>query len=235
MPNPGHGRVEIQGEPPRQQHLPVDPGRFALVQLDTVAGEVAANVHKALHWTRRAFLQGVGWVFLHEGLTADYTAEPLQHARPLASSEVYGFAALCQKHGGYVALGLNELHDGQPYISTVFLGPDPAQPVLGVYRKSYLWPNPLSADNSGGFLDFLQSYVPHKQGYRLERGVLGAGDGTDVLDVAGRKLGCIICADASRDEAWATFENQAAELIFWQNNRNDVCQTGGGQFDPHRW
>ena len=36
----------------------LDHGRYALVQLDTVAGEVAHNVHKALHWCRRAFVEG---------------------------------------------------------------------------------------------------------------------------------------------------------------------------------
>ena len=67
----------------------------------------------------------MGWIFLHEGLTADYTAEPLQHARALESSEVYGFSALAARYGGHIALGLNELWQGQAFISTVFCGPDP--------------------------------------------------------------------------------------------------------------
>jgi hypothetical protein len=29
--------------------------KFAAIQLDTIAMEVNHNVHKALHWTRRAF------------------------------------------------------------------------------------------------------------------------------------------------------------------------------------
>ena len=59
----------------------LDHGRFALIQLDSIAGEVNRNVHNAYSWCRRAFEEErVGWVFLHEGLTADYTAEPLQHA-----------------------------------------------------------------------------------------------------------------------------------------------------------
>jgi|EP01044_Picomonas_judraskeda_P004705 hypothetical protein len=35
----------------------LDHGRYALIQLDTIAGEVAVNVHKALHWCRRAFVE----------------------------------------------------------------------------------------------------------------------------------------------------------------------------------
>ena len=45
--------------------------KFAVVQLDTIAGAVAHNVHKAMNWTRRAFLGGAHYVFLHEGRTAD--------------------------------------------------------------------------------------------------------------------------------------------------------------------
>eukprot|EP01044_Picomonas_judraskeda_P004704 COSAG03_NODE_420_length_8055_cov_3.206134_3_plen_282_part_00 len=178
-----------------------------------------------------------GWVFLHEGLTADYTAEPLHHARPLDSSEVYAFSGLAARFGGFIALGLNELWRGQAYISTVFCGPDPAEPVLGVYRKSYLWPNPPTgtAAGAGGddwFVKFLENYVPHRQGFRLERGILGAGEGTTVLPVDGKKLGCMICADGNVEEAWRPFERGAAELIFWQNNRGGMSIGDGSRMDP---
>ena len=217
--------------------MDLDHGRFALIQLDSIAGDVARNVHNAYSWCRRAFEEErVGWIFLHEGLTADYTAEPLQHARALESSEVYGFSALAARYGGHIALGLNELWQGQAFISTVFCGPDPERPILGVYRKSYLWPNPPDPPHDAGagdwFVDFLSSYVPHKQGYRLERGVLGAGGGTEVLDIGGMKLGCMICADGNVPQAWTTFEDQASELIFWQNNRGGLGIGSGGHMDP---
>jgi len=202
----------------------MDP-KLAAIQLDTIPCEVNINVHKAMNWTRRAFDQGAQFVFLHEGLTADYTPEPLRYGRSLDSPEVFGFSALAKQYGGYVALGLNEVWKGEPYISMVWLGPEG---VVDVYRKSYLWPN-KSQHGNDDFNDFVQSYVPHEAGYRLERSVLGHGDGTKVVEVGGLRIGCLICADGSQPEAWATFERDRPDLIFWQNNRGNVVSPGDAQ------
>ena len=198
---------------------------LAAVQLDTIACEVNHNVHKAMQWTRRAFEQGAHFVFLHEGLTADYSPHPMRDARVLDSPEVYGFHALAKRYEGYVALGLNEAWEGRPYISMVWLGPEG---VVGVYRKSYLWPNRGQAWKDD-FDGWLKSYVPHEMGYRLERGVLASGDGTVVLTIGGVRIGCLICADGSRPEAWQTFERDKPDLIFWQNNRGNVVKAGDAQ------
>ena len=198
---------------------------LAAVQLDTIPREVNHNVHKAMNWVRRAFVQGARFVFLHEGLTADYSPEPMRDGRPLDSAEVFGFSHLAKQYDGYVALGLNEVWQGRPYISMVFLGPDG---VVGVYRKSYLWPNP-SQHGKDDFDEFLKTYVPHQQGYRQERGILAHGDGTKVLEVGGVRIGCIICADGSQPQAWATFEQDRPDLIFWQNNRGNVIKRGDAQ------
>jgi predicted amidohydrolase len=66
-------------------------------------------------------------------------------------------------------------------------------------------------------------------GYRLERGVLAAGDGTAVLSVGDLRIGCLICADGSLPEAWQTFERDRPDLIFWQNNRGNVVSPGDAQ------
>ena len=201
--------------------------KLAAIQLDTIPCEVNHNVHKAMNWTRRAFEQGAGFVFLHEGLTADYSPAPMRDGRPLDSAEVFGFAYLAGHYQGYVALGLNEVFEGRPYISMVFLGPEG---VAGVYRKSYLWPN--RSQNSryeDDFDGFLQSYVPHQEGFRMERGVLAHGEGTRVLPVGGLRIGCIICADGSQPQAWQTFEQDRPDLIFWQNNRGNVFKPGDAQ------
>ena len=199
--------------------------RLAAIQLDTVACEVRQNVHKAMQWARRAFMQGARFVFFHEGLTADYSPDPMRYGRPLDSPEVFGFQALARQHGGYIALGLNEVWQGRPYISMVFLG---SEGIVGVYRKSYLWPN-RSQHQKDDFDEFLRTYVPHEQGYRQERGVLAHGDGTVVMAVGGIRIGCLICADGSQPEAWATFERDRPDLIFWQNNRGNVSSDGKPQ------
>ena len=194
--------------------------KFAVVQLDTIAGAVAHNVHKAMNWTRRAFLGGAHYVFLHEGLTADYTPEPLRYGRTLDGVEVFGFCHLAKEYGAYVALGLNEVYQSRPYISMVWIGPEG---IVGVYRKSYLWPNE-SQYGPGDYGDWLATYNPIEAGYRQERGIISAGDGTTVMQVGELRIGCIICADGSREEAWDTFKAERPDLIFWQNNRGNLAR-----------
>jgi predicted amidohydrolase len=189
--------------------------KFAAIQLDTIACEVNHNVHKAMIWTRRAFEEGADYVFLHEGLTADYTPEPVRYGRPLDSTEVFGFCSLAKNYGGYVALGLNEVFEGRPYISMVWCG---SEGVIGVYRKSYLWPHVDDLD------EWLKEYVPIEQGYRCERGFVAAGGGTIVMQVGELRIGCIICADGGDPLAWETFEKDRPDLIFWQNNRGNVAK-----------
>jgi len=194
--------------------------KFAVVQLDTIAGAVDHNVHKAMNWTRRAFLAGAHYVFLHEGLTADYTPEPLRYGRALDGVEVFGFCHLAKQYGGYVALGLNEVYQSRPYISMVWIGPGG---IVGVYRKSYLWPNE-SQYGPGDYSNWLATYNPIEAGYRQERGIISAGDGTTVMQVGDLRIGCIICADGSREEAWDTFKAERPDLIFWQNNRGNLAR-----------
>jgi predicted amidohydrolase len=199
--------------------------KLAAVQMDTIPCEVNYNVHKALYWAKRAFDQGARYVFFHEGLTADYSPNPMLDGRTLESWEVYGFSYLAKSYGGYVALGLNEVWEGRPYISMVFLGPEG---IVGVYRKSHLWPN-RNQHKEDTFDKFLQTYIPYKEGYRLERAVLATGNGTKVLKVDSLRIGCLICADGSQTQAWKTFENDRPDLIFWQNNRGNVLNDGQPQ------
>ncbi|MBN1351894.1 carbon-nitrogen hydrolase family protein [candidate division KSB1 bacterium] len=201
--------------------------KLAAIQLDTIACEVNHNVHKALNWAKQACDRGAGYVFFHEGLTADYSPDPMRDGRALDSAEVFGFSYLAKEYNSFIALGLDEVFEGRPYISTVFLGPDG---ICGVYRKSYLWPN-RSQHGKDDFDEFLSTYIPHQQGYRLERGVFAPGDGTKVLQIGALRIGCLICADGSQPQAWATFERDKPDLIFWQNNRGNVVRDK----EPQKW
>jgi predicted amidohydrolase len=203
----------------------MDDFMLAGIQLDTIACEVRHNVHKAMLWTREAFEKGAKYVFLHEGLTADYTTDPLRYGRSLDSPEVFGFCHLAKRYNGYVALGLNEIYQGRPYIAMVWCGPEG---IVGVYRKSYLWPNrsQLPENLNGDFDAFMQTFVPHEQGFRLERATLAHGDGTVVMQIGSLRIGCLICADGSQPEAWATFEQDRPDLIFWQFNCNNLLDYG---------
>ena len=178
-----------------------------------------------MQWAKRAFDEGANFCFFHEGLTADYSPDPMRDGRSIESVEVFGFVSLAKQYDGYIALGLNEIWKGQPYISMVLIGPEG---IIDVYRKSYLWPN-KSQHGKDDFDEWVQSYIPYKHGYRQERGVLAHGEGTKVVQVDELRIGCIICADGSQPEAWETFRNDKPDLIFWQNNRGNVVKGGDAQ------
>ena len=102
----------------------------------------------------------------------------------------------------------------------VWIGPEG---IVGIYRKSYLWPNE-SQYGPGDYSNWLATYNPIEAGYRQERGIISAGDGTTVMQVGDLRIGCIICADGSREEAWDTFKAERPDLIFWQNNRGNLAR-----------
>src|ERR1051326_1258467 len=201
----------------RKASTPINP-KLAAIQLDTIPCEGNLNVHKAMNWAKRAFDEGAQYVFFHEILTADCTPDPIRYGRSIDSAEVFGFCALAKRYNGYIALGLNEVWRGRPYASMVFAGP---QGVVDVYRKSYLYPNP-SQRGKEDYDKFLETYVPHEQGYRLERGFLAHGDGTKIIKVGSLRIGCLICADGAQPEAWETFKREPCDLIFWQTNLGNV-------------
>jgi predicted amidohydrolase len=215
------------------------PMKFAAVQLDTIAMEVNHNVHKALHWARRAFEAGAAHVFFHEGLTADYTPDPVRYGRSLHSHEVYGFSKLAERYDGVVALGLNEVFEGRPYITCVYLS---KRGIEGVYRKSYLWPHQYSGvgERDAAYDNRYDAvpdpihrirrgdWVQYQQGYRMEQGILGAGDGTKNVPVGNLRIGTLICADSTHPLSWVTFKTDVPDMIFFQSNSSG----GGGPAMP---
>ena len=192
------------------------PMKLAAIQLDTIPMQVDHNVHKALVWCRRAFDEGARFIFLHEGLTADYTPDPMRYGRPLESVEVHSFSVLAKEYGGWIALGLNEVWKGQPYISCVYVDGDG---VVDAYRKSYLWSLP-DRDN----------YCAYREGYRQELGILAHGGGTRNIRVGELLIGTLICADGNTPAAWETFRREPPDLVFYQNNRGCVDERRNRDF-----
>jgi len=180
----------------------------AVLQLDTIPGEVNGNIHKAMTWARLAFEQGARFVLFHEGVTGDYARDPLPASRTLDSAEVYGFIALARRYEGFVGLGLNELFEGKSCLSTVFLGPDGVE---AVYRKTYLWPHVK-----------IDGYTDRYDGYRHERMKLAPGTGTAVFRVGKWRVGALICADGIREEAWARLAADRPDFVCYQNNRTSL-------------
>jgi predicted amidohydrolase len=202
--------------------------KFAVVQLDTQPCEIDSNIKKSLSWAKKAFDNGADYVFFHEGLTADYTPEPLKYAIPLNSPKLLPFVKLANEYKGHIVLGVNEAKDNKAYLSMVFLGP---KGIEGVYRKSYLWPNDNQLEIMGykNFSEFMKVYKPGEYGYRCERATLAGGDGTKVLQIGTLRIGTLICADGSQEKSWDTFKNEKPDVIFWQNNRDTAIRDGDVQ------
>lgn len=202
--------------------------QFAVVQLDTQPCQVDSNIEKSLLWAKKAFEHGANYVFFHEGLTADYTPEPLTYSIPLNSPKLVPFVKLAREYNGRIVLGVNEAEDGKAYLSMVFLGP---RGVEGVYRKSYLWPNDNQLLTMGykTFSEFMSVYKPSEYGYRCERATLSKGDGTKVLQIGTLRIGTLICADGSQEKSWDPFRKEKPDVIFWQNNRDSALRDGDVQ------
>ncbi len=179
--------------------------KIAAIQLDSAPMDVMTNVRNAMYACRQAFLNGAHMIFLHEGLTADYSPEPLRYGRALESVEVHGFAVLAKQFDGYIALGLNEVWRDQAFISCVYLGPTG---VVDVYRKSFLWSG-RNRDNC----------VPYEMGYRQELGILSHGDGPRVVNVGRLRVGTLICADGDVQGSWDVFRRDVPDLVFHQCNQ----------------
>ena len=190
--------------------------KIAAIQLDSTPMDVNRNVHNAMNWSRRAFENGAKFVFLHEGLTSDYTSDPMKYGRSLDSIEVYGFIRQAEQFGGYVALGLNEVWKGNAWISCVYVD---GNGIVDVSRKSYLWSLP-DRDNR----------TPFRDGFRQELGILGAGEGTRNCQVGDLNIGTIICADGNTEKAWDTFRNDVPDIVFFQNNRGCVDEVRNRKF-----
>jgi predicted amidohydrolase len=65
-------------------------------------------------------------------------------------------------------------------------------------------------------------WVQYQQGYRMEQGVLGAGEGTRNVPVGDLQIGTLICADGSHPRSWETFRARVPDVLFFQAN------SGGG-------
>lgn len=46
-----------------------------------------------------------------------------------------------------------------------------------------------------------------------------------MIQVGPLRIGSIICADGSQQQAWDTFRRDKPDLIFWANNRHNVRQS----------
>ena len=107
------------------------------------------------------------------------------------------------KTGSFVVVGLLEKSDNpdRPYNTAAVLGPDG---VVGLYRKTHLW-------DAGST----------KEAYR-ECKLFLPGDQLGLFEIAGHKVGVMICADGVFPECPRCLVLEGAELLLYPNSRSTV-------------
>lgn len=114
--------------------------KLAVVQMDCVLGDVAANLDRAGALLAAAAAQGARLAVLPELCTTGYfIGERLAElAEPVPGPATDRLGAIAARHGLYLAAGIAERgEDGFYYDSAVLLGPDGR--LLGCYRKIHLF------------------------------------------------------------------------------------------------
>lgn len=175
--------------------------RIACVQVAAVDGEISANRKQALHLTEQALAEGADLAILPELVTTGYcTNDYTMVAEDLDGPTVSAFADLACANDAGIAVGLvTRAPDGRAQNSSVLVGPDG---VIGTYAKSHL------CVNDDPRVDESTAFVPGQQ--------LG------LFDVAGVRLGFMICYDGQHGELPVALVARGADLLVWLNNRTSM-------------
>ena len=166
--------------------------KLALVQFQSVLGDVDASLARALPMIDEAAAAGANMVVFPELFSTGYhlpTVGPrmTELAEPIDGPTVRALQQAARKNGVYLVAPIALLHDlsGVPFNSAVFIGPDGG--VLGSFDKVHLW--------------------------ALERFYFRAGHEFPVFETEFGKVGIMICYDMGFPEAARSLALKGAELI----------------------
>ncbi|MCY3957754.1 MAG: carbon-nitrogen hydrolase family protein [Chloroflexi bacterium] len=175
--------------------------RIACVQVATVDGEINANRARALRLTEQALGDSPDLVVLPELVTTGYCTDDYSTvAEPNDGPTVRAFSALAASSGAGIAVGLVTLTaGGRPQNGSVFIGPGG---VIGTYAKSHMCVNDdPRVDESTAF---------------------ARGEALGLFDLAGIRIGVMICYDGQHGELPVALVARGADLLIWLNNRTSM-------------
>ncbi|MGN8245312.1 NAD+ synthase [Cellulomonas soli] len=162
--------------------------RIALAQVDTCVGDVDANARLVVEWSRRAADAGAALVVFPEMTLAGY---PIEDLALRASFRRAVEAALQRTAADLVSAGLGEL--------TVVVG-TVGERATSTEPDAQVRPTNQAVVLHGGRV--LARYDKHhlpNYGVFDERRIFAPGEETCVVDVAGRRVGVVICEDIWQD------------------------------------
>lgn len=175
--------------------------RVACVQVATVDGEIDANRARAVSLAEQALVSNPDLVILPELVTTGYcTDDYATVAENIDGPTVRAFSELAASSGACIAVGLVTLAaDGRPQNSSVFIGPGG---IIGTYAKSHMCVNDdPRIDESTAF---------------------ARGEALGLFDLAGIRIGVMICYDGQHGELHVALVARGADLLIWLNNRTSM-------------
>lgn len=174
----------------------ISPVSIAVVQQETLPGQVKANRDKALRHASEALSRGADIVLFHEELTVGYVDNLQDLAEPADGPTTQAFRKLLVGSDAKILWGLTERDGDQYYIGAPVVTRDGVE---ANYRKTHLW---WKAD---GIRHEPTSYAP---GHELV-----------TFDLKGHRCGIMICYDGDFPEVTRSYALMGCSIVFWLNNR----------------
>lgn len=149
----------------------------ALVQCDSVPGQVQRNLDMLERQSEAAAKSGARWILFPELTVCDYVDKPGGAAEEVpAGQSTARVIEVARRLRAIIGFGLVEKAHGGIYDTYVFVGP---QGYLYHYRKTWLW------------------YERADVSYRDEWARFDPGTGPDLFRLDGIRATCFICADSN--------------------------------------
>ena len=172
--------------------------RIAVVQQNSVPGEVESNRAKALAFAQQALANDADIVLFHEELLVGYVDNMRELAEEIDGPTTRAFQSLLTGSDSRILWGLTEREKDKYYIAATLVG---ASGVLANYRKTHLWWK--------------------AEGLRHEPSFYEPGDELVTFEVKGHKSGVMICYDGDFPEMTRAYANLDCRMLFWLNNRGE--------------
>jgi predicted amidohydrolase len=190
------GRAAVQGAGGSRK-IPV-----ALVQCDSVPGQVERNLDNMERLAEQAAKSGARWILFHELTVCDYLDKPddLAELVPQGSSTAR-MAKVAKRLHATIGFGLAEKAPGRIYDTFVFVGP---RGYFYHYRKTWLW------------------HERPDVSYRDEWARFDPGTGPELFHVDGVRATCFICADSNSQRCVERAAALKPQVVWFPINRERV-------------
>jgi len=169
--------------------------RIAVVQQETVPGDVERNRAKALSFAREALSERPDVIVFPEELLVGYHERARELAEDVNGPTTQAFRDLLEGTDTLVLYGLTERAGDRFYISAPLVS---ARGVLANYRKTHLW--------------------WAETGLRHEPTFYSPGDALVTFDLKGAGCGVMICYDGDFPEMTRSYANLGCQVLFWLSN-----------------